>query len=217
SSAVTSLYRSGLDPWVIDFGSPDKVEGGLERTLTDHVVALSEAVDRVIGHTGRDVHLGGYSQGGMFCYQATAYRRSAGVASVVTFGSPADIQGSTPLGLPEELLVKGAELLADHVFSRLALPGWAARLGFKLLDPVKSTRAQIDFLRQLHDREALLGREKQRRFLEAEGWVAWSGPAIVELLRQFVVHNRMMTGGFVIGDRLVTLADITCPSLAFVG
>lgn len=217
SSAVTSLYRSGLDPWVIDFGSPDKVEGGLERTLTDHVVALSEAVDRVIGHTGRDVHLGGYSQGGMFCYQATAYRRSAGVASVVTFGSPADIQGSTPLGLPEELLVKGAELLADHVFSRLALPGWAARLGFKLLDPVKSTRAQIDFLRQLHDREALLGREKQRRFLEAEGWVAWSGPAIVELLRQFVVHNRMMTGGFVIGDRLVTLADITCPILAFVG
>jgi putative long chain acyl-CoA synthase len=217
SSAVTSLHRAGLDPWVIDFGSPDEVEGGLDRTLTDHVVALSQAIDQVVEHTGRDVHLGGYSQGGMFCYQAAAYRRSRHVASVITFGSPADVLGGTPLNLPEDLLVRGAEFLADHVFSRLALPGWAARLGFKLLDPVKSTRAQIDFLRQLHNRDALIGREKQRQFLESDGWVAWSGPAIVELLRQFVVHNRMMTGGFVIGDRLVTLADITSPILAFVG
>ncbi len=42
-------------------------------------------------------------------------------------------------------------------------------------------------------------------------WVAWSGPAIAELLRQFVVHNRMVSGGFVIHDRLVTLAEVTCP------
>src|SRR5690606_34066518 len=148
--------------WVIDFGSPDQVEGGLDRTLTDHVIALSEAIDQVARHTERDVHLGGYSQGGMFCYQAAAYRRSDKVASVITFGRPADILGGAPLGLPEEVVVRGSELLADHVFSRLALPGWAARIGFKLLDPVKSTRAQVDFLRQLHNREALLGREKQR-------------------------------------------------------
>ncbi|MGH3433504.1 MAG: alpha/beta fold hydrolase, partial [Thermocrispum sp.] len=217
SSAVTALHQAGLDPWVIDFGSPDKVEGGLDRTLTDHVIALSDAIDQVREHTGRDVHIGGYSQGGMFCYQAAAYRRAEKVASVITFGSPADILAGTPLGLPEDVLVRSAEFLADHVFTRLALPSWAARLGFKLLDPVKSTRSQVDFLRQLHNRDALLGREKQRRFLEGEGWVAWSGPAIVELLRQFVVHNRMMTGGFVIGDRLVTLADITCPILAFLG
>lgn len=217
SSAVTALHEAGIDPWVIDFGSPDREAGGLDRTLTDHVIAVSDIIDLVRKHTGRDVHLGGYSQGGMFCYQAAAYRRAKDLASVVTFGSPADILAGAPLGLPEEVLTKSAEFLADHVFSRLALPSWAARMGFKALDPVKSTRSQIDFLRQLHNRDALLGREKQRRFLEGEGWVAWSGPAIVELLRQFVVHNRMMTGGFVIGDRLVTLADITCPILAFVG
>lgn len=217
SSAVTSLHQAGLDPWVIDFGAPDKVEGGLDRTLTDHVIATSEAVDLVRGHTGQDVHIGGYSQGGMFCYQAAAYRRAKNVASVITFGSPADIIAGAPLGLPEDVLVRSAGFLADHVFSRLALPSWAAAWGFKLLDPVKSTKSQVDFLRQLHNREALIGREKQRRFLEGEGFTAWSGPAIVELLRQFVVHNRMMTGGFVIGDRLVTLADITCPILAFVG
>ena len=59
------------------------------------------------------------------------------------------------------------------------------------------------------DREALLPREQQRRFLDSEGWIAWSGPAISELLKQFIVHNRMMTGGFVIKDQLVSLAEIT--------
>jgi putative long chain acyl-CoA synthase len=63
----------------------------------------------------------------------------------------------------------------------------------------------------------LLPREQQRRFLEVEGWVAWSGPAVAELLRQFVVHNRMMVGGAVIDGTLITLAEITCPVLAFVG
>ncbi|MDV6013398.1 alpha/beta fold hydrolase [Haloechinothrix sp. LS1_15] len=217
TSAVAELHRGGLDAWVIDFGAPDREAGGLTRSLTDHVVAVSEAIELVAEHTGSPVYLAGYSQGGMFCYQAAAYRKSDRVAGIVTFGSPADPLAAAPLGLPENVVTTGAEFLADHVFSRLALPGWAARAGFRLLDPVKAVRARLDFLRQLHDREALLGRERQRRFLEAEGWVAWSGPAIVELLRQFFVHNRMVTGGFVIGDRTVTLADITCPILVFVG
>ena len=73
TSAVSTLHEHGADPWVVDFGAPEREEGGLERTLADHVVAVSDAVDRVREATGRDVHLGGYSQGGMFCYQAAAY------------------------------------------------------------------------------------------------------------------------------------------------
>ena len=44
-----------------------------------------------------------------------------------------------------------------------------------------------------------------------------SGPAVAELLRQFVVHNRMMAGGGAIDGTLITLAEITCPILAFIG
>ena len=75
SSAVSVLHELGVDPWVVDFGSPEHEEGGLERNLDDHVVAVSDAVDEVRERTGRDVHLGGYSQGGMFCYQTAAFRR----------------------------------------------------------------------------------------------------------------------------------------------
>lgn len=216
ASAVRDLHAAGIDPWVVDFGAPEHEEGGLQRTLTDHVLAVSDAVDRVHAATGRDVHLSGYSQGGMFCYQTAAYRRSEGLASLVTFGSPVDTRGVLPFGVPEEIFTGVANVLAE-VMGRAALPAWASRTGFRLLDPVKDLRNRIDFVLALHDREALLPRESQRRFLAGEGFVAWSGPAIAELMRQFVIHNRMVQGGFVIDERLVTLADITCPCLCFVG
>jgi len=217
SSAVTILAHNGAEPWVVDFGAPEDEAGGLERTLADHVVAVSEAIDRVRAATRRDVHLGGYSQGGMFCYQAAAYRRGDGLASLITFGSPVDTLGALPFGIPEELAVRGANLLADRVLADYALPAWASRLGFRLLDPVKTLRQQVEFVLALHDREALLPRERQRQFLEAGGWVAWPGPALADFVTQFVAHNRMLSGGFVIGDRLVTLADMALPVLTVVG
>lgn len=218
NGAVSILHRSGITPWVVDFGSPDQQEGGKERNLADHVVAISRAIDLIVEATGQDLHLAGYSQGGMFAYQAAAYRQSKNIASVITYGSPVDVLAALPLGLPAGLVAPAAEFLADKAFTRnLWVRDWMARTGFQLLDPVKTVRSRIDFLRRLHDREALLPREDQRRFLEADGWVAWSGPAIAELLRQFVAHNRMVSGGFVIKGDLVSLSEITCPVLAFVG
>jgi putative long chain acyl-CoA synthase len=216
TSAATILREHGADPWVVDFGAPEHEEGGLERNLTDHVLAVSDAVDRVREATGKDVNLGGYSQGGMFCYQAAAYRRNEGLSSLVTFGSPVDTRAAVPFGLPQSFAVAGAGVLAERLRD-VSLPAWASRTGFRLLDPVKSLRGQIDFLLRLHDREALLPREGQRRFLEADGWVAWPGPALADFLQQFVAHNRMLEGGFVIEDRLLTLADIDCPILSVVG
>ncbi|BBX16591.1 acyl-CoA synthetase [Mycolicibacterium duvalii] len=215
--AVGILHRAGIDPWVIDFGSPDKMEGGMQRTLADHIVALSAAIDTVKTVTGRDIHLAGYSQGGMFTYQTAAYRRTKDIASIVAFGAPVDTLAALPMNLPATLAPAAADFMADHVFSRIDIPGWLARTGFQMLDPIKTAQSRIDFLRQLHDREALLPREQQRKFLASEGWIAWSGPAISELLKQFIAHNRMMTGGFSIHGDLVTLSDIDCPVLAVIG
>src|SRR3984957_10631892 len=58
--AVGILHSRGLDCWVIDFGSPDKVEGGMRRNPADHIVALSQAIDTMKDATGSDVHLVGY-------------------------------------------------------------------------------------------------------------------------------------------------------------
>lgn len=217
STAVGQLVAGGLDPWVVDFGAPEREEGGLERTLTDHVIALSQAVDEVIEITGGPVHLSGYSQGGMFCYQCAAYREAEGLASLITYGSPVDTHGILPFGLDDELLVDAVDFLADRIVPNVSLPAWASRMGFRMLDPIGTVRNQLQFVSQLHDRDSLLPREGQRRFLMDEGWVAWPGPAIAELIKQFVVSNRMLSGGFVIDGKPVTLADIDCPVLCFVG
>ncbi|HVT78024.1 MAG TPA: alpha/beta fold hydrolase, partial [Acidimicrobiales bacterium] len=218
TSAVAQLVEDGVDVWVVDFGAPEKEAGGLDRTLTDHVLAVSDAVDEVRQHTGHEtVHLAGYSQGGMFCYQAAAYRRTAGLASIVTFGSPVDTSETSPIPLPEVQVINAVSGITERLLGRSGVPAWVTRTGFQMLDPAKAIRSRVDFLRQLHDRESLLEREGQRRFLEADGWVAYPAPAIAELLDQFVAHNRMLMGGFVIDGRLVTLADIDCPVLCFVG
>lgn len=215
--AVGILHRAGIDCWVVDFGSPSTEEGGWQRDLADHVLAVHSAIDTVCAETGRTVHLMGYSQGGMFAYQAAAFRSGKGIASIVTFGSPVDIVAGMPLGLPHAAVTDLVDFAADHVVPRLPITDRMVRIGFQMLDPVKTAKARIDFLRQLHDREALLPKERQRRFLSNEGWVGYAGPAAADLLKQFVVHNRMMLGGFVIRDQPISLADLKCPILAFVG
>ncbi len=69
-----------------------------------------------------------------------------------------------------------------------------------MMDPTQNREGpEVDFVRQLH--EALLPREQ----LGASSWnpkdgSPWSGPAISELLKQFIAHNRMVTGGFAISS-----------------
>ncbi|HJK94544.1 MAG TPA: AMP-binding protein, partial [Polyangiaceae bacterium LLY-WYZ-15_(1-7)] len=219
-SAVSVLLRAGVDVWLCDFGAPEREEGGMERTLDDHVRAVSRAVDLVAEATGQNVHLAGYSQGGMFCYQAAAYRRSHGLASVITFGSPVDIHRNLPNvgeGAAEQLIRALESVISKPLEEVEGLPGFLTSTGFKVLSLRKEVGQLVDFVTKLHDRQALEKRESRRRFLGGEGFVAWPGPALRKFIDEFIVHNRMISGGFVIDGRTVTLADITCPVLYFVG
>jgi putative long chain acyl-CoA synthase len=214
TSAVRMLHEQGLDPWVVDFGDPAVEPGGSDRTFSDHVLAVVSAIQRVGRATGREVHLVGYCQGGIFSYTATAYLRNKGVASVVALGSPL-----TPLDItrvvPRDLFwdVVGFE---SRIIGKTGLPKWFIKQLFTWASPYRTICNDIDFLRALHDRDSLIPREPQRKFLKNDAWISWSGPALVELL-EIVEHNRLVDGGVVIGDRAVGFADISCPILIFVG
>ncbi len=219
-SAVHWLLRHGADVWLVDFGAPEKQAGALQRTLDDHVLAVSDAIDRVSAATGEEVHLAGYSQGGMFVYQCAAFRKSRGVRSLITFGSPVDVHRNLPkirddvagalLEGPGRYLLQPAKMLD-------ALPGYLSMTGFKVLSGSKEIRQILDLVKVLPNREAMEKRELQRRFLGGEGFVAWPGPALHKFIDEMIINNRMMLGGFVIDGRTVTLADITAPILYFVG
>jgi putative long chain acyl-CoA synthase len=219
-SAVNLLSQAGVDAWVIDFGSPEKEEGGMERTLDDHVRAVSSAIRIASQLLERPIHVAGYSQGGMFAYQVAAYRKSAGFASIITFGSPVDLHSNLPSISPDvtERIIEAIRPLADFALEQVeGIPGIITSTGFKLLTPVKEAQQLVDFVRKLHDRKALEKRESRRRFLGGDGFVAWPGPALRKFIDDFIVHNRMASGGFVIDGRTVTLSDIQCPILSFIG
>ncbi len=219
-SVVNALGERGILPFVVDFGAPEREEGGMTRTLDDHLHAVVACVDRVRALTGRDVHLCGYSQGGMFAYQAAAYLRSAGIRSVITFGAPVDIHKNLP-AIRSDIagaVVRAIEPSVSALIARIeGLPGVLTSTGFKMLSPKKEILKHVDFLKMLHDRSAILRREARRRFLGGEGFVAWPGPALAAFVEDFIVHNRMLSGGFIVEGRTVTLADLTCPILAFIG
>ncbi len=218
-SAIAYLVSQGVDVWLVDFGAPEREEGGMSRTLDDHVRAVSQAIERVRAATGHDVHLCGYSQGGMFAYQAAAFRKSAGLASVITMGSPVDLHRH--LKVDEEIterLLAGLRAALQWPLGRMeGLPGMFTSTGFKLLSARKEALQLVDFVRNLHDRAALEKREAKRLFLGGGGFVAWPGPAFRKFVDEVIVGNRMASGGFVVDGRTVTLADLTCPILYYVG
>ena len=219
-SAVRSLIEAGIDVWLVDFGAPEREEGGLERTLDDHVLAVDDAIATVAAETGHPVHLVGYSQGGMFCYQAAAYRRGEDIASLVTFGSPVDIHRNLPAIDAEvsgRLIGVARRAVARPLAQIDGLPGILTSTGFKALSLRKELQQIADFMTKLHDREALVKRESRRRFIGGEGFVAWPGPALRTFVDEFIVANRMSAGGFVVAGRTVSLAELEVPILCFYG
>ena len=158
----------------------------MNRTLDDHVRAVSEAIDRVRAATGHDVHLAGYSQGGMFCYQAAAFRKSAGLASIITMGRPVDLHRQLALDedITERLIAGLRAALRGRSRASRACPACFTSTGFKLLSARKEAMQLVDFVRNLHDRSALEKREAKRLFLGGEGFVAWPGPGVSQVRRR---------------------------------
>ena len=115
-------------------------------------------------------------------------------------------------------MIQVARPLVEPTLRRIeGLPGILTSTVFKLVSVRKEVEQLVDFVQKLHDRQALVKREARRRFLGGEGFVAWPGPALRTFVDEFIIHNRMMSGGFVIDGRTVTLADLRSPVLYFVG
>ncbi|MBF0449660.1 MAG: long-chain-acyl-CoA synthetase [Candidatus Magnetomorum sp.] len=219
-SAVNFLKAQGADVWLVDFGAPEIEKDGMNRTLDDHIVGISNAVDHVREFIGKDVHLAGYSQGGIFAYLTAAYRKNAGLSSVITFGSPVDIHRNIPNirnDVAQHIIQKGSKILTTPIKFLNGISGALSSAGFKILSVQKEVQQILQFFFILHDRNALERREIQRRFLAGEGFVAWPGPAFRTFVDDLVVNNRLASGGMIINHSTTSLSDINIPILYFVG
>jgi putative long chain acyl-CoA synthase len=213
ASAVAFLAGQGLDVFLCDF---DTKSAQAERPGSDaHVRAIDQSIELVRELTGRDVHLMGYSQGGMFAYQVAALRRSEGIKSIVTFASLVDVHAN--MAIDSELLGKLRGLLLRSIGKIDAIPGGMSSLLFKLLSLDRRAAQFVQFVGDLDDRLAIEHGERKRHLVAGESLVSWPGLATARFADEFVLSNRMLHGGFVIDGRACSLADITCAVLYFVG
>ncbi len=108
-------------------------------------VALSEVVD-----TSSRTPLAtmctssGISQGGMFCYQAAAYRRSKDIASVVALGSPVDTLAALPMGIPRTWALVDAGLGRITGLQSPISQAGLARMGFQDDGPTQNREGPVD-------------------------------------------------------------------------
>jgi len=219
-SVVSYLKSQGADVWVIDFGAPELEKDGMKRTLDDHIIAVSHAIDQIENFIHKKIHLAGYSQGGIFAYLTAAYRNNKGISSVITFGSPVDIHRNLPNirnDVAQQIIQKSSYLLTTPIRFINGLSGALSSTGFKLLSAQKEIKNFFEFFSILDDRDALKRREIQRRFLGGEGFVAWPGPAMRSFVDDLIVNNRMFAGGLIIDNHATSLSDIQIPILYFVG
>jgi putative long chain acyl-CoA synthase len=219
ASVVAYLSREGIDTFLCDFGVPEQKQDGLLRTQDEHVRAINECIELVRELTRNDVHLVGYSQGGMCAYQVAAWRRSEGIKSLITLGAPVDLHANLPID--PDLFGKYLQFARSATLGALrkidAIPGSVSSFVFNVLSYDKRASRFLRFVADLNDRKAIEEGESKRRYLASDGFVSWPGPALTRFADEFIVGNRLMRGGFVIDGRACSLADITCPTLYFMG
>jgi putative long chain acyl-CoA synthase len=210
ASAVAFLAAHGIEVFLCDLGSRSE---GPESSHDAHVRAIDESIELIRELTARDVHLVGYSQGGMFAYQVAALRRSEGIKSIVTFASLVDVHAN--MAIDPDLLGQLRSLLLRTVGKVDAIPGGVSSVLFKLLSLDRRAAQFVQFVGDIDERQALESGDASRRLYE--GLVSWPSLPATRFADEFILSNRMLHGGFVIDGRACSLADITCPVLYFVG
>ena len=188
-------------------------EAGLERNLADHVLAVDAAIDEMSSppaatprrlFAGRHVLLPDLGVPAQRRHRQRHHLRQ-----------PGDLSKPPRWASPRNRHSRHAGFVMENVLQGPVRAGLGDAAGFQLLDPVKAVTDQLQFLAALTT--AMPAAPRRPALPDERRLVAWPGPAAAEFLQQFLVHNRMLTGGFSIAGRPVTLADITSPILAFVG
>ena len=207
--------------WVLTLGVHMPHRRVRKDASLDHVVAVSSAVDELVKQRGGSVHLIGYSLGGMFIYQAAAFRRCKDIASLITMmGSPVDILRNFPIlftaGVLSNLLHAAEEWCAFRWrvcrFARLD-----HKLGFQAAEPATGTASPADDAALLDDEEALKSWSRRDVFSVVRALLRGQVLRCEHLSMTLWFTNRMMSGGFVIAGQTVSLADLSVPILHFRG
>lgn len=215
-SLVEHLVTTGRPTYLVEYGNVSFRDRGLglEHWVDEVVPTAVREVSRHAG--GRPVHVIGWSLGGIFAMLAAA-GSDLPIASLSVLGSPVDVT-KVPLVAPLRPLLDltaGRGLVTRTYRAIGGAPTPLVRWAFQLSSFQKLVTKPLAIAVHLDDTEWLAQIEAVDRFTDA--MTAYPGRSFGQLYHRFAKGNALATGTVEIGDRTVSLADITAPTLVFAG
>jgi polyhydroxyalkanoate synthase len=216
-SLVEHLVGEGRPTYLVEYGQVSFRDRalGMEHWVDE---VLPAAIREVSAHAGgRPVHVVGWSLGGIFAMLTAADSPELPIASLTVVGSPVDVK-QVPLVAPLRPLLNLTDGRGGITRTYQALGGAPkplVRWAFQLSSFQKLVTKPVAVATHLDDTDFLAQLEAVDRF--TDNMIAYPGRTFGQLYHRFVKGNALVRGSMELGDRTISLADITAPVLVFGG
>ncbi|WP_218851272.1 alpha/beta fold hydrolase [Nocardioides panaciterrulae] len=216
-SLVEHLVTLGRPTYLVEYGQVSFRDRalGMEHWIDEVVPTAIREVSEHAG--GRPVHVVGWSLGGIFAMLTAADSPDLPIASLTVVGSPVDVK-QVPLVAPLRPLLNltaGRGMITRTYQALGGAPRPLVRWAFQLSSFQKLVTKPVAVATHLDDTEFLAQLEAVDRF--TANMIAYPGRTFGQLYHRFIKGNALVTGSMELGDRTISLADISVPVLVFGG
>jgi polyhydroxyalkanoate synthase len=209
NSFVERLLESGFDVFLLDWGVPDEAEGGhtLETYVDYYLPRAIEAMRRIAG--ADEITVVGYCMGAWLALLALGSRADLPVRNLLLMTPLADMSNLSPSVEPLRTGVIDPESLIDETSG--LVPAAVIKSFFKLRKPTADMVQYASLWDNLWREGYAEGHQAMAQWV----WdhVPFAGPAFLQMTRDHVRGNALMTGEARIAGRPVRLHSITQPTL----
>ncbi|WP_370249102.1 alpha/beta fold hydrolase [Nocardioides sp.] len=216
-SLVEHLVTEGRPTYLLEYGEVSFKDRnlGMEHWIEE---VVPTAIRETSAHAGgRQVHVVGWSLGGIFSLLTAASDADLPIASLTIVGSPVDVS-LVPLVAPLRPLlnwIDGRGPITGGYRMLGGAPKPLVKWAFQLSSFQKLVTKPVAKVAHFDDADFLAQLEAVDRF--TANMIAYPGRTFGQLYHRFVKGNAMVNGTFEVGGRELALADIGVPVLVFGG
>ncbi len=214
-SVVEYFVNQGRPVYLADYGAVEFKHRtqGIEHWVDSVVPAAIEATSTHAD--GVDVHVAGWSLGGIFTMFSAAAHPELPIASATAVASPFDLREVPLLALARPVDRVVGRLVGPAYRAMGGVPAWLTRAGFQLSSLDKFLTKPFAMLMHADDRDFLAQLEAVDRFMDS--MYAYPGRTFGQLYHVVMRSNEFATGAMEIAGRRVHLGAIEVPVLVVAG
>jgi polyhydroxyalkanoate synthase len=220
NSVVEYFVEQGRPVYLVDYGPVDFTHRalGIEHWVDEVIPWATQRVSEDAAteiQSSPDVHLAGWSLGGIFTMFTTAAHPELPIASATAVASPFDLHAVPILAMARPFHNAGLRIIGPAVRLAGGVPATLTRLGFQLSAIDKYLTKPIAMVTHADDREFLAQLEAVDRFMS--NMYAYPGRTFGQLYHVVMKTNEFASGLLTLGENTIDLSTITVPVLAVAG